>query len=91
MNEKNIPISDSMQIAEELRSQGQTVMYLALDGQLLGFFGVADPIKTTTPEAIRGLKNAGLRLIMLTGDHQETAKAIAKKLANKARSAYILM
>lgn len=80
LNEKNIPLSDSMQIAEELRSQGQTVMYLALDGQLLGFFGVADPIKTTTPEAIRGLKNAGLRLIMLTGDHQETAKAIAKKL-----------
>ncbi len=66
--------------AEELRREGQTVMYLAVDGALAGLLGVADPIKASTPEAIRLLHAAGLRVIMLTGDGRTTALAVAQTL-----------
>ncbi|HET8774834.1 MAG TPA: heavy metal translocating P-type ATPase [Thermoanaerobaculia bacterium] len=66
--------------AEELRGEGQTVMFVAIDGQPAGLIGVADPVKETTPEAIRELRAAGLRIVMLTGDSATTAKAVAKKL-----------
>jgi Cu+-exporting ATPase len=66
--------------AEELRGEGQTVMFVALDGALAGIIGVADPIKATTPEAIRMLRAEGLRVVMLTGDSATTAKAVAAKL-----------
>ncbi len=63
-----------------LRSQGQTVMYVALNNQLAGFVGVADPIKETTPEALRVLREDHIRIVMMTGDNQTTAMAVAKKL-----------
>lgn len=63
------------------RAQGATVMYVLADGQLAGFIAVADPIKQTTPDAIAGLKHAGLRVVMVTGDNETTAHAIADKLA----------
>ena len=67
-------------LAEELRAQGQTAMYIAIDGQPAGLIGVADPIKKTTPEAIRALHDQSIRVVMLTGDSETTAKAVAKEL-----------
>jgi Cu+-exporting ATPase len=66
--------------AEVMRSDGETVMFVAVDGEVAGLLGVADPIKTTTPEAIRRLHDEGIRLVMLTGDSQTTAKAVADRL-----------
>jgi Cu+-exporting ATPase len=66
--------------AEDLREQGQTVMFLAVDGRLAGLIGVADPIKVSTPEAIASLHAEGLRVIMLTGDSRTTAQAVARTL-----------
>ncbi len=66
--------------AEELRADGQTVMFVAADGALAGLIGVADPIKESTPEAIRALHAEGLRVVMLTGDSETTARAVARKL-----------
>ena len=66
--------------AEALRAEGQTVMFVAIDGQAAGIVGVADPVKESTPEAIRDLHAEGLRVVMLTGDSQTTAQAVAKRL-----------
>jgi len=66
--------------AETLRGEGQTVMFVAVDGEAAGLVGVADPIKETTPEAIRRLHAEGLRIVMLTGDHRTTAQAVAREL-----------
>jgi Cu+-exporting ATPase len=66
--------------AETLRKEGQTVMLVAVDGKAAGIVGVADPIKDSTPDAIRELKAAGLKIIMVTGDNATTAKAVADKL-----------
>jgi Cu+-exporting ATPase len=66
--------------AEALRTDGQTVMFVAVDGQLAGLLGVADPIKTSTPEAIQTLHAEGIRIVMLTGDSRTTAQAVAGKL-----------
>ena len=66
--------------AEEMRSAGQTVMYAMVDGALAGLIGVADPIKATTADAIRQLHDAGIRVVMLTGDSKTTAEAVAKQL-----------
>ncbi|MEW6313874.1 MAG: heavy metal translocating P-type ATPase [Pseudomonadota bacterium] len=66
--------------AEALRGDGQTVMLLAIDGKAAGLIGVADPVKASTPEAIRALHEEGIRVIMLTGDNRTTAEAVARKL-----------
>jgi Cu+-exporting ATPase len=66
--------------AEALRKEGQTVMLVAVDGKPAGIVGVADPIKESTPDAIRELREAGLKIIMVTGDNATTAKAVADKL-----------
>jgi Cu+-exporting ATPase len=66
--------------AEEMRSGGQTAMYLAIDGKAAGLVSVADPIKETTPEAIEQLHGENIRLVMLTGDNRTTAEAVAAKL-----------
>jgi P-type Cu+ transporter len=67
--------------AEDLRRDGQTVIFAAVDGRPAGLIGIADPIKPSTPQALRDLKAAGLRVVMLTGDSRSTAKAVAAKLA----------
>ncbi|WP_447599677.1 heavy metal translocating P-type ATPase [Nitrospira sp. Nam80] len=69
-----------IQQAESLRHSGATVMFIAIDREPAGLVAVADPIKATTPEAIELLRQEGLRLIMVTGDHQVTADAVAKQL-----------
>ena len=66
--------------AEELRADGQTVMFVSVDGQVVGLLGIADPIKETTPEAIKQLHELGIRIVMLTGDSRTTAEAVAGKL-----------
>ncbi|HYV83681.1 MAG TPA: heavy metal translocating P-type ATPase [Pyrinomonadaceae bacterium] len=66
--------------AEELRANGQTIMFIVIDGKPAGLIGVADPIKSTTPDAVRQLHAEGIRLVMLTGDSRTTAEAVARKL-----------
>tara|TARA_R110002072_G_scaffold302603_1_gene486650 strand:- start:109703 stop:112120 length:2418 start_codon:yes stop_codon:yes gene_type:complete len=66
--------------ADELQEQGRTVMYVAVDSKFLGLVAVSDPIKDSTPEAVRALHELGLRIIMLTGDNEKTAKTVADKL-----------
>ncbi|HWB11640.1 MAG TPA: heavy metal translocating P-type ATPase [Pirellulales bacterium] len=66
--------------AENLRSQGATVMYVAVDEQLVGIFAVSDPIKPTTAGAVRSLHGMGLKVVMLTGDEERTAKHVAEQL-----------
>jgi Cu+-exporting ATPase len=66
--------------AEALREDGQTVMFVAVDARPAGLVGVADPIKATTPEALRLLRNSGLHIVMLTGDSRATAEAVARTL-----------
>ena len=67
--------------AETLRADGQTVMFLVMGDGVAGILGVADPLKPSTPEAIRLLQAEGLRVIMLTGDNRVTAQAVARTLA----------
>ena len=66
--------------AEELRREGQTVMFVVVDDQVVGLLGVADPIKESTREAIRLLRDANVRVVMVTGDNRTTAEAVARKL-----------
>jgi len=66
--------------AEAYREEGQTVMFVAVDGKAAGLIGVADPIKAATPEAIEQLHRAGLRVVMLTGDSAATAQAVARRI-----------
>jgi Cu+-exporting ATPase len=66
--------------AESLRVDGQTAMFVVIDGAIAGLIGVADSVKETTSEAIKALHNEGLRIVMLTGDNETTARAVAAKL-----------
>ena len=66
--------------ADKLREQGQTVVFLAVDGKPAGAIGVADPIKTSTAEAIRALHDEGLRIVMVTGDSRKTAQVVSGRL-----------
>jgi Cu+-exporting ATPase len=80
LRDLGIEPGDLAREAETLRTEGQTVMFVVVDGRIAGLLGVADPIKESTPEAIRGLHAEGLRLVMLTGDSRTTAQAVAGKL-----------
>lgn len=66
--------------ADEARKDGQTVIFVAVDGHAAGLLVIADPVKATTPEAIRSLHDEGLRIVMLTGDTRATAEAVAQRL-----------
>ena len=80
LDELKIDAGELSRQAEKLRAEGQTVMFVAIDGKAAGLLGVADPVKETTPEAIRQLHAEGLRIVMLTGDNRTTAEAVAKRL-----------
>jgi Cu+-exporting ATPase len=80
MTQLGIELGELAQQAESLRTEGQTVMFVAVDGKSVGLIGVADPIKDSTPEAIRALHLEGIRVVMLTGDSRTTAHAVAGKL-----------
>ncbi len=71
------PLTDK---AEDMRRDGQTVMFVAMNHRAVGIVGVADPVKASTPEAIRLLHEEGIQVVMVSGDHQQTAQAAAKKL-----------
>ncbi|KXS33145.1 MAG: Copper-translocating P-type ATPase [Candidatus Gallionella acididurans] len=79
-----------LQRADVLGAEGQTVMFVAVDGKPAGLVGVADPIKESTLEAVRALQAAGLELVMLTGDSKATAEVVAKKLGIKRVVAQVL-
>ena len=80
LDELHIEAGELLAQAEELRRHGQTVMFVAVNGKAVGLLGVADPIKPSTPEAIRMLHEEGLRIVMLTGDSRTTAEAVAREL-----------
>jgi Cu+-exporting ATPase len=65
---------------ERLRGEGATVINIAVDGKLAGLFAIADPVKPSTPDALKALAAEGIKVIMLTGDNQTTANAVARKL-----------
>jgi Cu+-exporting ATPase len=76
--------------AEALRRDGQTVMFVAIDGQAAGLVGVADPIKAHAAEAVRALQAAGVRVVMLTGDNRTTAEAVARAVGIERVEADVL-
>jgi Cu+-exporting ATPase len=80
LEERGIEPGVQAERAETLRQKGQTAMFVAVDGRAVGLVGVADPIKPTTPEAIRRLHAEGIRIVVLTGDSRTTAAAVAAEL-----------
>lgn len=80
MEDRAALAESALKTAEDLRSDGQTVMFVAVDGVVVGLLGVTDPIKESTPAAIRQLQEDGLELVMLTGDSRTTADAVARQL-----------
>jgi Cu+-exporting ATPase len=80
MEDLRIVGNDWFARAEALRAEGQTALFVAIDGHVAGLLGIADPIKPTTPQALRDLKEAGVRVVMLTGDSKTTAQAVARRL-----------
>jgi Cu+-exporting ATPase len=80
MIEAGIDTSNLEQSADDLRREGATAIFVAIDGRTAGIVAIADPIKATTSAAIAALKDTGMRVVMLTGDNATTAKAVAEKL-----------
>ena len=84
LTDRGIALGSLAQRAAALRQDdatvGQTVMFVAVDGRAAGLLGVADPVKASTPEAIEKLHQAGIRIVMLTGDNRQTAEAVARRL-----------
>ena len=81
LDDLHVASGDRVARADALRREGQTVMFVAVDGSLAGLLGVADPIKETTFEAVAELHKEGLRIVMMTGDSRVTAEAVGRKLA----------
>lgn len=78
--ERGIDVGPLNAAAEQQRVKSATVIFVAVDGKLAGFVAIADPIKQTTPAALKALREAGVRIVMLTGDGRTTAEAVAKEL-----------
>ena len=90
LEERNISTGNLAAKAEALRAEGQTVIFLAIDGRASGILGVADPVKDSTPEAVRDLQKEGVDLIMVTGDNRTTALAVARMLGIKSVESEVL-
>jgi Cu+-exporting ATPase len=80
MEDQSVDVKGLDADADRMRADGQTVMFVSLNSRGVGLVGVADPIKPSTPEALQGLRDAGLRLVMITGDSRRTAEAVARTL-----------
>ena len=80
LDEMGVRPAELSERGEELRRDGQTVMSVVVEREMVGLIGVADPIKKSTPEAIQLLHKEGVKIVMLTGDNRTTAEAVAKKL-----------
>ncbi|MGA8153036.1 MAG: heavy metal translocating P-type ATPase [Terriglobales bacterium] len=76
--------------ADDLRRAGQTLIFVVVDGRVAGLIGIADPVKPSTPAALRALRAAGLRIVMLTGDSRSTAEAVARSLGIEEFEAEVL-
>ncbi len=80
LEELGIEVGDLSEIADTLRRKAETVIFIAADSKIAGLMGIADPIKETTPAAIKTLQKEKIRVVMLTGDNRATAEAVAKQL-----------
>jgi Cu+-exporting ATPase len=80
MREEGVPLGALDSKANELRTDGQTVVFVAAAGKAAGLVAIADPVKPTTPQALKDLQGEGLRIVMATGDHATTASAVARRL-----------
>ncbi|AOG11864.1 copper-transporting P-type ATPase [Agrobacterium sp. RAC06] len=90
MEEEGVDVTAMTAKAEELRNDGATVIFTAIDGRLAGLFAIADPIKATTPDAVKALIEDGIRVVMLTGDNKTTALAVARRLGISEVEAEVL-
>jgi Cu+-exporting ATPase len=90
MEEEGVGVTAMTAKAEELRNDGATVIFTAIDGRLAGLFAIADPIKATTPDAVKALIEDGIRVVMLTGDNKTTALAVARRLGISEVEAEVL-
>jgi Cu+-exporting ATPase len=90
LEEQGVSIVDLSEQAERLRGDGQTAMFVSVDGKAAGILGVADPIKDSTHEALRLLREEGIEIVMLTGDSRTTAKAVAQRLGIDTVEAEVL-
>lgn len=90
MEDLNVDVSPLAGRADELRGNGATVIFMSVGSKPAGLLAIADPIKATTPEAIKALEKSGLRIVMLTGDNKVTAQAVARQLGIQEVEAEIL-
>lgn len=90
MEESGVDLSSVTAQAEELRNEGATVIFMAANGNVEGLFAIADPVKATTPEAVKALLGEGVRVVMLTGDNKTTALAVARRLGISEVEAEVL-
>jgi P-type Cu+ transporter len=90
MDDAGIDVAALEADAEELRREGATALFVAADGRAVGVIAIADPVKSTTPDAVAALRKAGVRIVMLTGDSRTTAEAVARKLGISEVEAEIL-
>ncbi len=80
LKERGVAVAALEAEADAMRKDGATAIFVGVDGQPAGVIGIADPIKATSPQALAALKEAGIRVIMLTGDNRTTAEAVARRL-----------
>ncbi|MCP1999101.1 heavy metal translocating P-type ATPase [Nitrobacter winogradskyi] len=80
LESRNVAVQGMAALADDLRNDGATVVNVAIDGKLAGLLAIADPVKASTPAALKALAGDGIRVIMLTGDNRTTANAIARQL-----------
>jgi Cu+-exporting ATPase len=80
MGEEGVDVNALATEAERLRGEGATVIFMSVDGKVGGLIAIADPVKQTTPAALQSLRDAGIRVVMLTGDNKTTAQAVARRL-----------
>jgi len=90
MRDLGVSVDEVLAEADALRGDGQTVMFVAVDGRAAGLVAVADPIKPSAPEALRELRESGLVIVMVTGDSRRTAEAVARKLGIEQVEAEVL-
>jgi Cu+-exporting ATPase len=88
--EHGIGTAEQAAAADTLRDDGATTIFVGIDGGLAGLIAIADPIKPTTPAALAALRRAGVRIVMLTGDHRRTAEAVARRLGIDAVESEVL-
>ncbi|RAK57088.1 heavy metal translocating P-type ATPase [Phenylobacterium deserti] len=88
--EQGLEVGDLGRQAETLRAEGASAIFAAVDGKVAALLAIADPVKATTPEAVRALKSEGVRLVMLTGDNRTTALSVARRLGIEEVEAEVL-